>query len=147
MSQVEIVPAEPAHVREALARLRDFDREHIRQHEAPDQSLVDEIRRANFASAGLIDGEVACVWGVRADTILNDSAYFWMLTTRLVDEHPFIFVRHSQLMAQKILKDFSRLHGWVLEDNHRSIKWLRWLGCTLVPAQQGILNFELRRAA
>jgi hypothetical protein len=132
-------------VKQALDRLRDFDKQNIDKCTAPEAALLDEIRNSTWACAGLIDGQVACVWGVRANTILNDSCYLWMLTTRLIDEHPFIFVRHSQMMAEEILKRFSFIHGWVLADNHRSIKWLRWLGCELKPGEPGLLNFRLGR--
>lgn len=145
MISVEIVPAEAAHVREALASLRDFDKGNIERCIAPEAILLEEMRYSTIACAGLINGEVACVWGVKANTILNDSAYLWVLTTQRVDEHPFIFVRHSQRMAEELLKHFSYLHGFVLADNHRSVKWLRWLGCSLVPAPDGILNFWLGR--
>jgi hypothetical protein len=145
MIPVEIVPAQASHVRQALDRLRDFDRENIDRCIAPEAILLEEMRYSTLACAGLIDGQVACVWGIRANTILNDSAYLWMLTTQLVDEYPFIFVRHSQRLAAELLKEFSYLHGFVLANNDRSIKWLRWLGCSLVPAPGGILNFTLGR--
>jgi hypothetical protein len=143
---VEIVPAEPFHVKRALAHLRDFDKERLTLIDDPETILIDDIKRARIACAGLIDGQVACLWGVRANTILNDSAYLWMLTTQLVDEHPFIFVRHSQMMSERLLKEFSFIHGWVWADNHRSIKWLQWLGCTLAPAAEGVLSFRLGRS-
>jgi hypothetical protein len=146
MIPVEIVQAEPFHVKQALAHLRDFDKGYVEKCTAPEAILLDEIRYATMARAGLIDGQVACVWGVRANVILNDSAYLWMLTTQLVDEHPFVFVRHSQLMAEEILKRFSFIHGWVLADNQRSVKWLQWLGGTLVPGEDGVLNFTIGRA-
>lgn len=139
---VEIVPAQLEHIALIAANLREefpADVDWL-------QALKDHIEASTEAFSGFIDSDIACIWGTRTQTILNDSVYFWLLTTKLVEERPFVFVRHSQIIARQLLKSYSKIIGWVAEDNAPSVKWLRWLGCELGPLSPGLLSFELRRA-
>lgn len=96
---------------------------------------------------GLIDGQVVCVWGLIAPTILSDRAYLWMLTTNLVDEHPFVFVRHSQMVIRDILQYYRYIEGHVISDADRSVRWLKWLGFKITSERHGRwTKFELRAA-
>ena len=103
-----------------------------------------------FAWTGLVDDRIACIWGLVAPSILSDSAYLWLLTSDLVDEHKFTFVRHSQMILKSMLEDFPLITGHVLADQERSKKWLKWLGVIFKPSidagQTRLIPFELRRA-
>jgi hypothetical protein len=106
--------------------------------------LKDYLRRSIYAWTGLIDGDVACIWGLIAPTILSDKAYLWLLTTDLVDEHQFIFVRHSQLQVQEMLKEFPTIVGHVKVKDERAKRWLRWLGVRIVNRYGELQEFELK---
>jgi hypothetical protein len=101
------------------------------------------------AWTGMIDGGLACIWGLVPPTILSDTAYLWLYTTPVLDQHKFTFVRHSQLMIEKMLEDFPVIVGHVLAGQERSKRWLKWLGVTFKPIEARghvrLVPFELRR--
>jgi hypothetical protein len=39
------------------------------------------VARSSDTWAGLVDEEVACVWGLIPPSILGDKAYLWLITT------------------------------------------------------------------
>jgi hypothetical protein len=144
---VRIEEAKPVHVYEILRNLRELDQPKFARVADPAKELVDMLGKSTRAFVGLIDGEVACLWGIHAKTLLADAAYLWMVTTPAVEEHPFVFVRHSQRMAQTILAEYSTIEGHVLVDNKVSAKWLKWLGAEIEESSiEGTLEFKLRRA-
>lgn len=113
------------------------------------QSCYAYLKASAFAWTGLINKEIACVWGLVPPTILSDSAYLWLLTTPVVDEHRFTFVRHSQMVIEGLFEQFPIITGHVLADHTRSKRWLKWLGVKFMPAvgEGRLIPFELRRAA
>jgi hypothetical protein len=109
------------------------------------------LRASVTAWTGLIHPSgIACIWGLVSPTVLSDSAYLWLLTTPVVDDHKFTFVRHSQLVLDRMLEDFPTIVGHVLADQTRSKRWLKWLGVTFEPSIQAgsthLTPFKLRRA-
>jgi hypothetical protein len=110
------------------------------------QIMRDYLRRSVEAWTGTIDGQVACVWGLVAPSIISDEAYLWLLTTDVVDQHQFIFVRHSQIVVEKMLERYPIIRGTVVEGELRSIRWLKWLGMKLGRHHDGLIDFELRSA-
>jgi hypothetical protein len=101
------------------------------------------IVRSSDTWAGTVNGEVACVWGLIPPTILGDKAYLWLITTDLVDQHPFCFVRHSQIAVQELLKQYPIIYGHVIPSNERGMRWLKWLGARITKMPK-IYDFELR---
>jgi hypothetical protein len=114
--------------------------------------IVDERLRASLvAHAGLIDGKVACVWGLEPLSILSGSAYMWLWTTFHAEGHKFIFVRHSQIELKRLMAEFHVICGHVLSDSEQSKRWLKWLGAEFgEPDIQGgkvFIPFKFERAA
>jgi hypothetical protein len=145
---VRIEPARPVHVYEILQNLRAREKKLVANLEDPAAAIIDEMRQSTRAYVGLLDGEVACLWGVQIRTLLLDSVYLWMFTTSAVEEHPFTFVRHSQRMRDVLLEEYGTIEGICAIDNPTSAKWLRWLGAVFEPSSiEGQLDFKLRRAA
>ena len=109
----------------------------VKMLKALDQSLVSWM--------GRVDGEVVCVWGLIPPTILSSQAHLWLLTTDKVEGHQFLFVRYSQLMVEKMLEDFEMLVGKCNVNQHKSIKWVRWLGATFGEPDGDWVPFCIRR--
>jgi len=90
--------------------------------------LRDCMYRSVEVRAGLVDGEVACMWGLIPPTILSDTAWLWLLTTDIIAEHKFLFIRHSQRYIEEALKEYPNIIGDVMIDNRPAQRWLKWLG-------------------
>jgi hypothetical protein len=94
---------------------------------------------------GVVDGEVACVFGLIPPTLLSDRAYIWLLSTDLVEQHKFLFVRYSQLWMGEMLKTYDAIYGHCMVGNEKAIKWLKWLGADFFGVDGGRLKFVIRR--
>lgn len=109
--------------------------------------------QANYV--GYINGEVACVYGLRPPTLLsNQRAYLWLLTTDVVDRNKFEFIRHSEIVIENVLKEFEMIVGDTHIKDERAFKWVKWLGAvyfdhhkTLVPFYITQQSFRDRRRA
>ena len=110
-----------------------------------EQVLKRWLRSSEEVWLGMHDERVACVWGLAPPSTISNRAYLWLLTTDLVSEHKFIFVRHSQLVIEDALKRYPVIIGHVAVENHQARKWLRWLGASFGTAEKGYCTFVIRR--
>jgi hypothetical protein len=100
-----------------------------------------------YSYCGKVDGDIACVWGLAPPTLLSDQAYLWLWhNSDLVDQHKFLFVRHSQLMMEQMLKEFPTIVGHVKVGAEKSKRWLRWLGAEFSAGEGGMLRFKIRKS-
>jgi hypothetical protein len=93
---------------------------------------------------GLVDGKVACAWGLIPPTILSNTAYLWLLTTDIIAEHKFLFIRHSQRYIEETLKKYPTIIGDVIGHNPPARKWIQWLGGEFGPAINGRTPFTIK---
>lgn len=108
--------------------------------------IAKAIERSQYSWTGWCDGEVACIWGLDTLTILSDEATLWMISTPLVEEHAFTFIRRSQMFIRELIKQrFTLIHGMVDHDFARSIKWLHWLGFKVDAPVNGMQYFHMNR--
>ena len=105
--------------------------------------LKECLWRSETVRYGLVDGRVACVWGLIPPTLLSDSAYLWLLTTDIVVEHKFLFVRNAQIYVEDMLKRYPILYGGV--GDPRAVRWLKWLGAEIGHPIRGQVPFVIRR--
>lgn len=103
------------------------------------------LLRSEEVRYGFVDNELACVWGLIPPTCLSDTAYLWLLTTEIVAEHKFLFIRHSQRYIEEALKTYNCIVGDVAIDNEPAKRWLRWLGARMDNPSGGRMNFTIRR--
>jgi hypothetical protein len=103
------------------------------------------LRASDEVWMGMYDGEVACVWGLRTPTVVSDRPYLWLFTTKLVEKHKFVFVRHSQIVVEGILERYPVIIGHVSIWNHSARKWLKWLGAEFYPPEEFGAPFIIRR--
>lgn len=108
--------------------------------------IMDEcLLRSIEVRCGLIDGVAACVWGLIPPTILSDHAWLWLLTTNIIAEHKFLFIRHSQRYVEEALDKYPTIVGDVLVDNPQAIRWLKWLGAELYEPIGRRIPFSIRK--
>jgi hypothetical protein len=105
------------------------------------------INMATMIWAGFIDDKLACIWGVIPPTLMSSQAYLWLYTTDTIKEHQFVLVRHSQLVIQELLKEYSSLCGHALLGSEKSIRWLKWLGAKFGHPQGDGVPFRISRRA
>ncbi len=134
--KIEIIPATREHIPLVLATCRGREREQLMRLGARASDYVRQvIESSSEAWSGFIDDELACMWGVDHGTLIGNSARIWLAGTAAINEHPFAFVRHSQIRLAELRKRFHYIYGVVEVDNEQSMRWLRWLGFTLSPTE------------
>lgn len=96
---------------------------------------------------GFVDERPICIYGLTPPTLCSDSGYLWLHTTKDFENHVFIFVRHSQLVVQKMLEIYPKIIGHAEVDGDKSIRWLKWLGAEFGEPEGQLIPFVIQRKA
>lgn len=99
--------------------------------------------RSDFRWIGIVDGKIACMWGLIPPTILSWSAYIWLYTNPLVEEHKFLFIRHSQRQMEQMLRLFPNIVGDCVKANTTAQRWLKFLGAKFGASQGETIPFRI----
>lgn len=129
---LEITDAKSEHVEELVANLREGDRREVERYcggtEAGKAHIRALVSDGDVARVGLIDGEVAAIWGARAGSALGRFGSVWCLTTGVVDRHRKTFVRESRREYEALLDRFGSVEVVTDVEYGKAIRWMRWLG-------------------
>lgn len=107
------------------------------------QKLTRCLQATTTVWTGLYDGKLLGFWGVIPPTLLSDSAYLWFYWTDEIENHQFVFVRHSQRVIEEVLKLYPKIVGDCEARAKKSQRWLRWLGAKFGVEQDGFLPFVI----
>lgn len=94
------------------------------------------IARSLYAITARVDGVPVLVFGVTPYSILGGVGVVWMLGSADLDRRPIqkLLLRHCRHCLSVMRQDFPEmLFNCVDVRNARAIRWLRWLGFTLLP--------------
>ena len=123
-------------------------------HVVRDKRALTEVETTKLAGmmqisssvySGMIDGELVCIWGFVPPSLLSDEAYLWLCATPRLEDHKFLFIRHSQRVVEKMLETYPRIVGFCDEGNRLAIQWITWLGGRFDRPVNGRVNFEITR--
>ena len=113
---------------------------------AREARILDAYQRTSFETwVAYNDGKLVAAWGIIPPTILSDEVYLWLHTTQAVTTSQFLFVRHSQIIMQKLLTEYRAVTGHVKADARHSQRWLQWLGAEFGPPVKGMRTFRIER--
>ncbi len=93
---------------------------------------------------GFIDSKPMAAWGLIPPSLMSDKAYLWLLTTDQVKGHEFLFVRHSQIFLESMLRRYPTIYGHCDVRQEKSIRWLRWLGARFDEPKGLRIEFSIR---
>lgn len=94
---------------------------------------------------GSADGKVLGFCGLVPPTLISNRAYLWLYTTKHLEEHVFMFVRHSQKVVEQVLQEYPIVVGHCVIGNDKAVRWLRWLGAEFdEPIDNRLLPFTIK---
>lgn len=138
---IEICSAISVHAFSLATRLRSREKEAYEQLGDAYETIVQEMRRSLYSYAVLYEGQVIAIYGVKGVPI-GTSAYLWLVCSDQCERHPITFLRTSRRIIDELLTRFSRVHGLVLCDFEKSVRWLRWIGCDMHEPQNGVMAWD-----
>jgi hypothetical protein len=136
-----IIRANTDHAISMAPNMRDADSQEVRASHGltPLETLLCELKQSTVAWSWVIDGEVACMFGVVRYGLFGDVCYPWFLTTPLVEVHARQFARACKTILPELLCLFPKMEGMVDARYNLSIRWLRWLGAEIdAPIPWGV---------
>lgn len=133
-----IVPAERSHIQPIVEDVREADRRELwlQGRATPESALLGGLRRSSLAMTGMLDDTPVCMFGVTPYSILLGQGVPWMVGANGLRSWP----------AQRALLEMARpvveaMHGTypvlanaVHAENVSAMRWLSWLGFTLLEA-------------
>lgn len=83
--------------------------------------------------AGLVeDGIPEVLWGFDPIAYVDRAAVCWLVSTPRIYEHPQVFAPATKIGFEEAHQRFDLLTNFIDARNTRHIKWLQWLGFTLI---------------
>jgi hypothetical protein len=117
--------------------------EHIRSENVAELEVIDGfdlptvmdlcINQSAMALTGEFDGEPVCLFGVVATSPGVGAP--WMFGSSLIDKHAVAFLRGSKTVISVMLNEWDYLENWADTRNLRGLRWIRFMGFTIHPAQ------------
>jgi hypothetical protein len=101
----------------------------------PADAVRHSVRGSVEVFAAVKDDVPIAVFGVRLKSFLSTEGHPWMLSTGGLPEHGHRAARASKRVMAYWLKKHTDLYNYVWAENEMAIKWLRWMGFTIHPAQ------------
>jgi hypothetical protein len=108
--------------------------------------IIDHCHNLSYTTwVGYNNESLICAWGIIPPTVLSDEVYLWLHTTQAINTNQFLFVRHSQIFIEKILREYKAVTGHVRIGARHSQRWLKWLGAEFGPPKGNMLTFRIER--
>jgi hypothetical protein len=143
-----VVPATIDHAREMAPRLREPDVAEI--WATAGMAALDHLEYAVAVSvsalAWIVEGEVACLFGVCAPALIGAVGHPWLLSTGLVARHPMPFLRRYRPYLAQLLMLYPSLVSYIDARYATAVRWVRWMGFTVsAPMPFGPFGMPHRR--
>ena len=117
-----------------------------------EEAMRTSLAGALWAEAYLVDEEVAAIVGLSVGSLLGGVGVPWLLTGVPVDRHHKDFLRLTRAGVARMRREFAVLTNIVHAEYVEAIRWLRWLGFSVVapvpvpPHGAPFCRFEMRTA-
>ena len=133
----ELVQAAPSHIVYVASNIAQEDRAEtlVMGFSTPLEALRRSAQASRDTRAGIVAGHPLVIVGVAQETLTSDVGHPWMLGTREVPSHARAVMEGSREVITQYLQWYRLLYNIVDARHTRAVRWLRWLGFTIEPAQ------------
>lgn len=148
MRDLKIIEARPEHAVEVAARLRAEDAAEVWAigRFTPLAAVEQSLDRSMRAWAWIEDGQPVALFGVGVESLIGGVGRPWLLTTAGVAQHRIRLARLSLNALVRIREVRPRLENWVDARYTVCLRYLRWLGFTVHPAEpMGVFGLPFHR--
>ena len=130
-----VVAATSAHAVAVAARARQSDVDELwASNKLTPSAALDYGLRVSPALTLLMDDEPVCIFGITPLSAITGLGAPWMVGTDKLDTCARWFIRHCKNDLGAFFSEWSRLVNLVDARNTKAIRWLRWLGFSVLPA-------------
>lgn len=137
MSRCFIRKLEEGDLRWVALYMRPEDRAEIwsASRSTPMQALVDTVQVSRDTKVAVSGRVPMCIFGCAQTTPLSGWAAPWALGTPEVERNAAWFLKASKTVVAGWRQEYRVLRNFVHAENRLSVRWLRWLGFELDPAE------------
>lgn len=96
--------------------------------------MADGIGVSKEAWTYFIDGHIICMFGVTSPNLLSNQGVPWLIPHVNVNKYKWVFLKSCRAGLLHIAEKYSSFGSMIYAKNKRAIKWLKWLGFTILPA-------------
>lgn len=136
MAKVIFRPVESGDVGYIAAHLREADRQEIaatRPNADPADVIANAVLRSSHTWVAA-NGSPIAIFGVAPVSLLGSIGSPWLLATDEAFKHPRTLVVAGRRYISTMRALYSKLFNYVDARNDKSIRWLRRIGFTVLPA-------------
>lgn len=130
---IEFVQAQVHHAGPVLMNMRAQERKTVAKLRIdPLMLLQSTIEKGAPSFTCFIDDQPVAMFGLDSTSIIGANQWLWMITTAEVEKHQLPLLRWSKRFVQWAHKCYGPVGGMVDRENDISLKWLKWIGFTVV---------------
>lgn len=135
MTNVSFVPTTKEHILECVENIREQDKAEV--FAAYGHSPTEALERGTLygAETALADGRVVAIFGIHTRCPLTHVGSPWMLTTYEVEKHRKLFLKYTKKLVNHWHDTHRYMFNYVDAEYVEAIRWLKWLGFTIHPAE------------
>jgi hypothetical protein len=117
--------------------MREADRNEIwaSHRSLPLAAITRGSKNSELCAVARIEGVPCAIVGMVSSDILTGAGVPWMLGTDHLMKHQSALLRESPAIINDMLSVCERLYNYVHIGNKASIRWLKWLGFEMQPAE------------
>jgi hypothetical protein len=135
---VVVRPVEPGDVLQLYRNMRQADIDEVKASggESVLVAIADSVAVSSLCWAVDIDDSLCCMFGCAPiGGLLSRSAAPWMLATDVLDKHPLALMKTCRGYLSHMYSTYPHLLNYVDARNVKSVRWLRRIGFTILPAE------------
>lgn len=107
---------------------------------SPLDALTSGVVISNHCSVVMVGGVPCAVVGLVITSLVSGHGVPWMLATDDAVKHRRVFIDNCKQGLCDMLKVCPNLVNYVHAENKLSVKWLRWMGFTILPSEPTGVN-------
>jgi hypothetical protein len=116
----------------ASMRARDIAEIQWAVGQEPERAMREALEHSFYARTLFMGLEPLAMYGLAPLSMLAGHARIWIFGTSAIDRHKIAFTRASKLAISALFCHCSLMTNIVATNDEAAIKWLKWLGGSLV---------------